>query len=131
MTRRSWQGQNLLRKITLVSIGVSENQRRTSRTKIWKVDLRKDKIKYLIFKTQFSLSQDSLTDRPSMLQVFLKTKTIRGLRRNRIRVHAMTMATTQEMKHTKRFAPLDPAKRSGSGAPALKGIVFDVDGTLW
>ena len=66
-----------------------------------------------------------------MLQVFYGTKATRRLRTNRIRIHAMTMTTTQEMKHTKRFAPLDPAKRSGSDAPVLKGIVFDVDGTLW
>ena len=35
----------------------------------------------------------------------------------------------------KRFAPLDPQRGGGggggSGAPRLKGIVFDVDGTLW
>lgn len=29
----------------------------------------------------------------------------------------------------RRFAPLDPARVSD--APPLKGIVFDVDGTLW
>ena len=39
--------------------------------------------------------------------------------------------TTQAMKHTKRFAPLDPARSHESDAPRLKGIVFDVDGTLW
>ena len=31
----------------------------------------------------------------------------------------------------KRFAPLDPQKSNPAGAPPLKGIVFDVDGTLW
>lgn len=35
------------------------------------------------------------------------------------------------MKHDKRFAPLDPARSNASDAPPLKGIVFDVDGTLW
>ncbi|KAL8694020.1 MAG: hypothetical protein Q9218_001258 [Villophora microphyllina] len=30
----------------------------------------------------------------------------------------------------KRFAPLDPQKPNQNGAPPLKGIVFDVDGTL-
>ena len=35
------------------------------------------------------------------------------------------------IKHTKRFAPLNPDKARGSDAPLLKGIVFDVDGTLW
>ena len=34
-------------------------------------------------------------------------------------------------KHTKCFAPLDPARSHESHAPLLKGIVFDVDGTLW
>ena len=29
------------------------------------------------------------------------------------------------------FAPLDPSKRDVYNAPSLKGIVFDVDGTLW
>ena len=31
----------------------------------------------------------------------------------------------------KRFAPLDPDNSNPAGAPILKGIVFDVDGTLW
>lgn len=31
----------------------------------------------------------------------------------------------------KRFAPLDPVKGNLHKAPPLKGIVFDVDGTLW
>jgi hypothetical protein len=31
--------------------------------------------------------------------------------------------------HPRRFAPLDAGKPSN--APVLKGIVFDVDGTLW
>lgn len=31
----------------------------------------------------------------------------------------------------RRFAPLDPAKKKdGDDRPTLKGIVFDVDGTL-
>lgn len=31
----------------------------------------------------------------------------------------------------RRFAPLDPAKKKdGDARPVLKGIVFDVDGTL-
>ena len=64
-----------------------------------------------------------------MLQVLHGTKAICRIRR--LRIDAMTMTTTEEMKHTKRFAPLDPAKRSDTGTPALKGIVFDVDGTLW
>lgn len=39
--------------------------------------------------------------------------------------------TTRASHHTQRFAPLDPTRSSGSDAPRLKGIVFDVDGTLW
>ena len=35
------------------------------------------------------------------------------------------------VKHARRFAPLDPALGHESDAPRLKGIVFDVDGTLW
>lgn len=31
----------------------------------------------------------------------------------------------------RRFAPLDPARSNTHGAPKLRGIVFDVDGTLW
>jgi len=34
-------------------------------------------------------------------------------------------------KRSRRFAPLNPEKASKSNAPKLKGIVFDVDGTLW
>ena len=43
-----------------------------------------------------------------------------------------TRAMSQTPRSPKRFAPLDPRRSSGvSGAPLLKGIVFDVDGTLW
>lgn len=38
---------------------------------------------------------------------------------------------SQTRRPPKRFAPLDPQKGNLSGAPPLKGIVFDVDGTLW
>lgn len=31
----------------------------------------------------------------------------------------------------KRFAPLDPAVDAGHELPKLKGIIFDMDGTLW
>lgn len=31
----------------------------------------------------------------------------------------------------RRFAPLLPSSASSSSAPPLRGIVFDVDGTLW
>lgn len=45
-----------------------------------------------------------------------------------------TMSTTpfQDTKREpKRFAPLDPAAQHGKDLPRLKGIIFDVDGTLW
>ena len=44
-----------------------------------------------------------------------------------VRIRAMRHVKTTP----KRFAPLDPQKSNSVGAPPLKGIVFDVDGTLW
>ena len=44
-----------------------------------------------------------------------------------IRIRAMSNVTPTP----KRFAPLDPREGNAAGAPPLKGIVFDVDGTLW
>lgn len=38
---------------------------------------------------------------------------------------------SQTPRPPKRFAPLDPKEGNVSSAPPLKGIVFDVDGTLW
>ena len=38
---------------------------------------------------------------------------------------------SQTRRPPKRFAPLDSQKGNVLGAPPLKGIVFDVDGTLW
>lgn len=35
------------------------------------------------------------------------------------------------MERPRRFAPLNPDSKSKGDAPTLKGIVFDVDGTLW
>jgi hypothetical protein len=44
---------------------------------------------------------------------------------------AFTM-TTPLSKEPRRFAPLrDEAEKQVEGVPKLKGIVFDVDGTLW
>ena len=43
----------------------------------------------------------------------------------------MSLSTDRLQRHTKRFLPLDPAKSPGSNAAVLKGIIFDVDGTLW
>lgn len=31
----------------------------------------------------------------------------------------------------RRFAPLNPAAAHDKDVPTLKGVVFDVDGTLW
>jgi hypothetical protein len=39
------------------------------------------------------------------------------------------MPTTR--RAAKRFAPLDPRIANSAGFPQLKGIVFDMDGTLW
>lgn len=44
-----------------------------------------------------------------------------------VRIRAMSNVKTTP----KRFAPLDPQKSNPASAPPLKGIVFDVDGTLW
>lgn len=38
---------------------------------------------------------------------------------------------TQARRPAKRFAPLNPQDGNDSAAPQLRGIVFDVDGTLW
>lgn len=38
---------------------------------------------------------------------------------------------TMASKTPKRFAPLQPGVSPSSGAPLLRGIVFDMDGTLW
>lgn len=39
--------------------------------------------------------------------------------------------TTPLSKEPRRFAPLKEGIENTGGAPRLKGIVFDVDGTLW
>lgn len=41
------------------------------------------------------------------------------------------MTTKATRGPPKRFAPLDPVKGNPHKAPPLKGVVFDVDGTLW
>lgn len=42
------------------------------------------------------------------------------------------MATSSEPGQGRRcFAPLNPDLKDGRHQPKLKGIVFDVDGTLW
>ena len=41
------------------------------------------------------------------------------------------MSLAQTRRPPKRFAPLDPGRSERGGLPRLKGIVFDVDGTLW
>lgn len=42
-----------------------------------------------------------------------------------------TSTSTPKARENRRFAPLDPGARHGQDLPRLKGIVFDVDGTLW
>ena len=44
---------------------------------------------------------------------------------------SLTRAMSQTPRPPKRFAPLDPHGSGVAGAPVLKGVVFDVDGTLW
>ncbi len=53
----------------------------------------------------------------------------RSLRINPYKISAREMS--QRARPPKRFAPLHPEKGKQSDAPKLKGIVFDVDGTLW
>lgn len=44
----------------------------------------------------------------------------------------LAMSSLQDYDLRQRqFAPLNPANREPTKAPHLKGIVFDVDGTLW
>jgi hypothetical protein len=38
---------------------------------------------------------------------------------------------SQPQPQPRRFAPLDPNAKQGQEHPRLRGIVFDVDGTLW
>ena len=53
---------------------------------------------------------------------------------NSIRIYSPATRLVSSMSQPvrpRRFAPLDPAKRmDGDERPLLKGIVFDVDGTL-
>ncbi|KAL9000594.1 MAG: hypothetical protein Q9169_000887 [Polycauliona sp. 2 TL-2023] len=44
--------------------------------------------------------------------------------------HVRLLVTTNMGNRLKRFAPLDKQKDNPHGAPPLKGIIFDVDGTL-
>jgi hypothetical protein len=40
--------------------------------------------------------------------------------------------STQLSKEPRRFAPLkEGGDKTREGAPEIKGVVFDVDGTLW
>lgn len=43
-----------------------------------------------------------------------------------------SIMATEGRRAPKSFAPLDPGRRhQDDGSPPLKGIIFDVDGTLW
>jgi hypothetical protein len=41
------------------------------------------------------------------------------------------MMTSSLLKEPRRFAPLKEGAEQVEGVPKLRGIVFDVDGTLW
>ena len=57
---------------------------------------------------------------------------ISGTRMASFRTSSATSTTTKETKkRPRRFAPLNPDVPNEDDAPRLKGIVFDVDGTLW
>ena len=60
---------------------------------------------------------------------FKNSQSQRHLRILRLCLQARAMS--QNRRSPKQFAPLDPQKSNERGAPPLKGIVFDVDGTLW
>lgn len=45
--------------------------------------------------------------------------------------HHHHQMTTELKRAAKRFAPLDLNIHNSAKAPLLRGIVFDVDGTLW
>lgn len=68
----------------------------------------------------FSLSLTTRTAIPKPKPFFLSSLT-------RLHVHM----SSEPKRAAKRFAPLDPNVENSAGAPPLKGIVFDVDGTLW
>ena len=44
---------------------------------------------------------------------------------------SVSQNTTYHPKRPRRFAPLDLNADNKHDAPKLKGIIFDVDGTLW
>jgi hypothetical protein len=43
----------------------------------------------------------------------------------------MATSSARSSSQPRRFAPLNPDIKNEADAPTLKGIVFDVDGTLW
>lgn len=45
--------------------------------------------------------------------------------------HSARTMSTSTTQLARSFAPLGSEAGHGGGAPGLKGIVFDVDGTLW
>ena len=51
---------------------------------------------------------------------------------SKLRLSHRAVGMSQARRPPKRFAPLDPERRGGGeDLPRLKGVVFDVDGTLW
>lgn len=86
--------------------------------------------------TYTSLSSQGIFVIPRILQLMIiaPRSTCPLLRRTLRLVHHATSpsrAMSQARRQPKRFAPLDPQRSNEAGAPPLKGIVFDVDGTLW
>lgn len=73
-------------------------------------------------------SSPQLHSAPSLLHI-LPLMTTRLATRST--TQSIMSALTADCKHLRprRFAPLDPDV--ASDAPPLKGVVFDVDGTLW
>lgn len=66
------------------------------------------------------------------MTIALSSRPLHFLKRSGISpLRLFTRAMSQTQRPPKRFAPLDPQKDNVSRAPPLKGIVFDVDGTLW
>jgi hypothetical protein len=47
------------------------------------------------------------------------------------RLFSATRPFSMTMREPRRFAPLKQGAEKVEGVPILKGVVFDVDGTLW
>lgn len=75
----------------------------------------------------------SAIPRPSKLSFSLlqPRRSVKRLYFCHLSISQRAIANMERPSRPRRFAPLDPAKRTeGDKRPLLKGIVFDVDGTL-